>query len=230
VAVEILVIPLSFIILGGILLWILVGAKGKWWLKFILIVFVPLMGVLIWQSIDSYLGWPTGEEPPERFVLLWGVVYEPNPQTGFEGIIYVWGDPSVFLDTNKTETFTFRYKDIFRYKPKEGEPRAYKMPYSRDLQEGLEEAKKKVAKGERVVMERRKIEKSATEEGGKGNNKEGKGGKGEREGKPGKGEGERGQPGGTNAGGRNYYYKGDYEYIFYNLPPAKLPAKNPPKQ
>jgi hypothetical protein len=200
VAPKQLVIPISFLILASILLWVLIGVKGKWWLKLVFIIFVPPLGLLIWNALDSYLGWPTSEEPPERFILIWGVAIEPDPKTGFEGIVYIWGDPSILENTER---------GILNYEPEEQEPRAYKIPYSRELHEGLEGAKKKIAKGEQIIMERRKVGEDASGEKEK--------------------EGDKKKDKESGVEKREDYYKERYKYIFYNLPPAKLPPKNPPE-
>jgi len=201
-----LIIPISFVLVVAGLLWFVIYAKGWWWVKVIYMVIVLTFGVMIWNDIESYRGWPTAEQTPQRFVLLWADVHEPEPKTGFEGTIYVW---LVRYEINPTKP------SFFDYRPETDEPRAYKLPYSRKAHEQMEKAKGMIKDGKIVIMERRK--------GKPGFGKPGEGGD-----EPGESEkdGNRGRldRSGGNRGGHEA--KPYDEFFFYQMPPPAMPEKS----
>lgn len=198
-----LAIPLAFIILSAVLLWAIIGAKGKWWIKCLLIVLVPSFGIIVWQSFNSYFGWATKEKTPEQFQLLWVEIVEPNIQENDKGAIYVWVFP--YGDSEKQNIIT----KVFGYKPKTVEPRAYKIPYSRNLHIEMEKAKEMLMGGVLVVVERN----SGVPEEQKEQD-----------------DNQQGQEGGKNKNGKNEEgYESqvkDDQFKIYKLPPAKSPRKD----
>lgn len=201
-----LMIPIGFLIMVAILLWYNIATKGSWLIKLFLIIAVPIFGIAVWRSLDSYLGWPTPEQLPEKFILLWAEVREPNPKVGEPGKICLW---------------TYSYKEskdgdspgAFDYRPSVGEPRAYKLPYSRLLHQQAEQAKEMIKGGKIVVFQRKK---------GKGRG----GGEGEGEGEEGEGTDQPGREGSGRRGGRGGDSREEQEFQFYELPPPRLPLKN----
>lgn len=71
-------------------------------------------------------GWPSREAMPDRFVLLATVIDEPSPKSA--GALFVWVNA---LENGKPVA----------------EPRAFKLPYSKELHSSLSEAMKKVRQG-----------------------------------------------------------------------------------
>lgn len=198
-------IPIAFIILSAVLCWLVISLKGKWWIKLILILIVPSYGLLVWKSIPSYQGWATSAEIPEKGLFLQGMVREPEPNEGDPGAIYVWLLP---LSSEVTDVQTF-----LDYRGKMGEPRAYKLPYTRGMHQAVLKAQSMSAKGKPAVMQR----------GGKPGKGEGQPGEGE----PGEGqegqEGSEGQPGRPGGG----YGGHEQDVQVYELPPPTPPKKNP---
>lgn len=123
------VAAVAFVILAALLLWLLAAQRGRWPVKLALIVAVPAFGFAIWHSADSLKGWPTGTKPPKTATFVWGVVVEPDPQTGDRGAIYLW------LAAGDT-------------------PRAYRLPYSRPLHKQVEQAKTLTKRGTTVAVAR----------------------------------------------------------------------------
>ena len=66
-------------------------------------------------STTGLIGWPSEARVPERFQLHWATVVEPDKLNGVPGSIYLWIEG---LDETK---------DVA------GMPRAYRVPYSREL-------------------------------------------------------------------------------------------------
>ncbi|MEK9151797.1 MAG: hypothetical protein AAB692_00350, partial [Patescibacteria group bacterium] len=122
--------------------WYAISAKGPWWLKLFLIVVIPLMGVYSMKELVSYQGYPTSEPVPEKGLLMQIDVREPNKESGDPGVINVWLRP---LGAGK------KGPGFLEYDPKR-EPRAYRMPYSREMHERLEQARQMMGRGKRVVV------------------------------------------------------------------------------
>lgn len=136
-------IPLALSILMALALWRLADAKGDWWLKIAMIVLLTGTGVEVWKALDSYAGWPTGDRMPSQAILISAVVREPNPRTHDPGAIYVW-----------TRPLTAPSKDLFDERPDGNEPRAYRLPYSREMHEQLMQAMQAMAQGRMIGIGR----------------------------------------------------------------------------
>lgn len=78
------------------------------------------------EVLDNVWGWPGSQALPARFVLLAAVIDEPTKQR--EGALYVWAQPLV--DGRPT-----------------AQPRAYRLPYAKDLHALLGDAVKKTRSG-----------------------------------------------------------------------------------
>lgn len=119
-------IILSFAAL--LLLCTLALLQSRWpaWLRGLLVVAVSVFYFYAEVAIHTLWGWPSGDPLPERFVLLAAVIEEPGPRR--DGALYVWvnavedGQPAA-------------------------QPRAHRLPYSKDLHGLLNEGLKKVRNG-----------------------------------------------------------------------------------
>lgn len=174
--INTLVIPVAFLILSSLLLWFVIDTKRRFFLKLTLIIIIPALSIMIWQSLNTYLGWPTKNDLPKKAILIWAVINEPSAKTGDPGSIYLWLTP---LQNAKEQN------SLFEYKYKQNEPRAYKIPYSREMHQRLQEAGELIRKGKIMGIE----------------GMEGK---------------------------EFYRYRNqDDDLRFYELPPPKLPEKEP---
>jgi hypothetical protein len=68
----------------------------------------PWLAILVWQAARPPIGWPDSARPPQGATLVSGVVRTPSP--GDAGEIDLWLEP-----------------------PGSTRPRAYRLPYSREL-------------------------------------------------------------------------------------------------
>ena len=78
------------------------------------------------QALENVWGWPSRDALPERFVMLAAVIEEPTKTS--DGALYVW---VTAIDKGKPGR----------------EPRAYRLPYTKDLHALLNEGMKKVRQG-----------------------------------------------------------------------------------
>ncbi|NRT57230.1 hypothetical protein [Sphaerotilus uruguayifluvii] len=104
----------------------LVASRWPVWAKGLLVAGVTALYFWSDAALEGVWGWPSRHALPERFVLLAAVFDE--PAKGREGALYVWVNA------------------IENGKPSE-QPRAYRLPYSKDLHALLGESMKKVRQG-----------------------------------------------------------------------------------
>lgn len=170
-------LPVLLLIFGGLSLWLLSESAIKWHLKAACITTFCAFTLVFWTTIPSYLGWPADQDDmPEKVMIHWVIVKEPNKFTGFKGEIYF-----LVESATKAENSILMF---FGYRGDGPEPRLFGLPYSRELHEQVEsEMKGKLQKGQPVMG---KFSKGNGGEGG-----EGKGGKkGNGKGEPSKHKGE----------------------------------------
>ncbi len=96
------------------------------WAKALVVAGVTALYFVASTVLDDVWGWPSRHALPERFVLLAAVIEEPSKNKA--GALFVWVNA------------------IERGKPA-AMPRAYKLPYSKDLHSLLNEGMKKVRQG-----------------------------------------------------------------------------------
>lgn len=117
-----LALIISFAAMLVLLLLALIWSHWPAWTKLLLTVFVTGMYFYGYGAVHQIWGIPSTDALPERFVMLAAVVEEPSAKN--PGAIYVW----------VTE-------------PRDGkamlEPRAYKLPYNRELHNQVDEGLRK---------------------------------------------------------------------------------------
>ena len=84
------IIPIFFVLLAICMGWFIIGTKGKWIVKSIVIVIVPALSSWAWLSLGALMGWPVDEVPEGAYDIIWGDVQEPNKARGIDGSIFIW--------------------------------------------------------------------------------------------------------------------------------------------
>lgn len=87
---ELFFLVLAYVFLSALLLLALIYSQINWLMKTGLIVIVVIFWVGSYQGWKQNQGWPTGEELPEKFLLHFAVVEEPDDELDHEGAIYIW--------------------------------------------------------------------------------------------------------------------------------------------
>lgn len=127
-------IPIAFSLIAILLLWFIIGSKGHWSIKFIAIPFTLFFSLVIWNSINYLTGWPCNDPLPEKYLLHWAVVKENRD-------IYI-----LVEETNaKDQDLVFLPNDFKK------QPRLYRLDYNREIHKQLEESRKKIKQGERII-------------------------------------------------------------------------------
>lgn len=102
------------------------GSRWPAWFKALLVVATTTFYFFADDAVHGLAGWPNADALPERFVLLAAVIDEPGAKSA--GGLYVWVNA---LENGRPAAL----------------PRAYRLPYSKDLHALLDEGMKKVRQG-----------------------------------------------------------------------------------
>lgn len=116
----------AFVALAFLCALALIASRWPAWAKGLLVVGVTTLYFGADSALDGVWGWPSRQGLPERFVLLAAVIEEPSKNNA--GALHVWVNA---LANGKPER----------------QPRAYTLPYSKDLHSLLDEGMKKARQG-----------------------------------------------------------------------------------
>lgn len=221
--IETLGIPLAFLGMITLIMWYIIGGRGKWWLKVPIIAVTGYLSLGLWYSMNGLLGWPTNTSPPEKFQAHWIVVQPPKHDDPDSGEIFLWAtdlqpDKSSKFDSN-VPSWLEEVLVPFHSKHKENEPRLYSVPYNKELHKQSNQIIEEYLKKGRPFMGTMK----EPAEGGKGQGEKGEGeSRGQGNGRPGP-QGEQSQGEGR---GQGSFSRDDAPPpMFYKLPPPKFPDK-----
>jgi hypothetical protein len=121
-----LAVVLSFVVLVLLCTLALLWSRWPAWLKGLLVLGVTAFYFYGDDAVHGLSGWPSPDAMPERWVLLAAVIEEPNAKT--KGALYVWVNA---IENGKPVP----------------QPRAFALPYSKDLHALLNEGMKKTRQG-----------------------------------------------------------------------------------
>ena len=125
----VLVMGLSYALLGLVLLIVLVFTRLDWRLKAGLIVLTSAFYIVDYIEARSLLGWASPEALPPNFKLLGARIVEPHSVAGDAGAIFLWVEE---IDDRNFPS---------------GDPRLFRLPYDVKLAERAESAVKASADG-----------------------------------------------------------------------------------
>jgi hypothetical protein len=154
-------LPILLLIFGTLTFWLLSESSVRWYFKTSCIATFCIFTIVFWSTIHSYLGWPAlKSDMPEKILIHWVIVKEPNKYTKFNGAIYF-----LIESAEKKKSSWF---GIFTYDKDRPEPRLFALPYSRGLHEQVQnQMKGRLQRGQPILGSLSKIK------GGEGKNKNG---------------------------------------------------------
>jgi hypothetical protein len=124
-------LPVLLLVFGSLTFWVLNESSLKWYFKTASISAFCVFTIIFWTSIHTFLGWPALEgDVPEKVLVHWVIIKEPNKATESEGAIYV------LLESAKEDESGFLAR-FFGYSKGVNEPRLYGLDYDRELHERL---------------------------------------------------------------------------------------------
>jgi hypothetical protein len=188
-------IPAVFFVLFLLILWFVIGARGHWLLKAFVIGVTLHLCVSVGLSLSGFAGWPCEDILPQKFIVHWIVVDEPDKNTEEKGDIYIWvtsiGEGDNLLPDNWKRFFvTLSHTNVHQ-------PRSHVVPYSKQKHKESEDVLAQIRAGKTVIGER-------GAEGEKGSLGHGDGSENENEG--------------------GSFSQSD-DVTFHELPPTRLPKK-----
>ena len=122
----------AYVVIAILLLSMNIAPRWAWWVKATAIVVTSAFFVVTYYSLIDMMGWPVTSRLPPKFQLHWAKVVEPDKLLNQPGAVYMWIEA---LDDNNIPY---------------GIPRAYKLPYTAPLDNGLKDALDMIAAGQDV--------------------------------------------------------------------------------
>jgi hypothetical protein len=119
----------SYVVIAVLLLSLNLASRWHWAIKAVAIAITTAFFGATYVSISGLIGWPSEARVPEHFQLHWATVVEPDKLNGLPGSIYLWVEA---LDDNNVLA---------------GMPRAFRVPYSRELADRIGRAKERIEHG-----------------------------------------------------------------------------------
>jgi hypothetical protein len=119
---------LAYVFLLALLMLMLLYTRWPWLLKAVMVLLVCgfyLLSYKVWREAQ---GWPSTAALPERFLLHASVIEEPDQSKGSKGQIFVWAS------------------DLAGHRPA-AQPRAYRLPYDKQVHSALEDAMQNMRNG-----------------------------------------------------------------------------------
>ena len=136
-------LSIAFVIIAAIVLWFSIRTPGQIIIKAILIPATVWYGLALYYSVPNLMGWPISQSIPDNSHVLAIRIKEPDPKQNDPGAIYFW--VNIKPDSKspvQTVKALLNPKSVFRYTSRT-QPRAYQLPYSREMHKAIVEAQRK---------------------------------------------------------------------------------------
>ncbi len=132
-----------YALLALLLLGLHLKSGWRWRVKTAAIMLALPASLGTFLAIEAQTGWPSDAPLPERFLVHAALVDEPARGRDDGGAIFLWasplaGEPTEGVETEETPAPPLR-------------PRAFALPYSRDLHQQVETMRERLARGEAVI-------------------------------------------------------------------------------
>ena len=122
-------IAISYVVVAVLLLSLNLAARWHWGIKAAAIAITTVFFGICYVSTAGLIGWPSEARVPEHFQLDWATVVEPDKRNGVPGAIYLWVEA---LGENNIAS---------------GTPRAFRVPYNRELADRIGHARERIEQG-----------------------------------------------------------------------------------
>ncbi len=119
----------AYVALGVLVLALNIRSGWPLWVRLGCIVLISALYFVTWHSLQDLRGWPARMALPHHFLLNASSVIEPDESQGAAGRIYLWITPIVNDEPS-------------------GIPRAFTLPYDRELHTRLERARDAMRNGQ----------------------------------------------------------------------------------
>ena len=129
---ERLLLILSYLLIASLLLVFCFYTSFSKKIKVGGVIFITVFYFFSWNTYTNILGWPSEEDLPDEFRIIWVVINEPNKEMRKEGDLYLWVR---LLDEAKIV---------------KGKPRAYKLKWNEGNYKKAQFALLKLKEGEQI--------------------------------------------------------------------------------
>lgn len=129
---TILTLTGAYALVATLLAYLLLLSRLHWVFKSLATIATVALIPLTFNGVGELRGLPSDGPIPSNFRLLWAQIVEPNLLQGEKGQVFLW------LQTLDDDNFPV------------GDPRAYQLPYSDDLNMKLTEAMAGISQGEDI--------------------------------------------------------------------------------
>ena len=155
-------VAVGYLFVVFLLCWFVILSRGHVVVKILSVGFSVFYAVALYAYLPSLEGYPTANDIPEGSILVSIKVQEPSVKS--VGAFYLWCNPNPNLKEKSLSLFT--PGGFLAYTGKDS-PRAYKIPYDRELHKRLLENKKRANKvgGFLVVTKEKADEKDKVKTG-----------------------------------------------------------------
>src|SRR5205807_3227599 len=119
----------SYIVIAVLLLSLSLAERWQWGIKAAAILITTAFFGVSYVSITDLIGWPAEARMPDHFQLHWATIVEPDKLNGLPGSIFLWVEA---LNQDNLPA---------------GTPRAFRVPYSRELADRIGRAKERIEQG-----------------------------------------------------------------------------------
>lgn len=126
---EIVGLSIAYVLLAALLLVVVLRIRAPWPVKVAMVVVTSVFYCVTFFRIEGLTGWSVAAPLPPQFQLLWARVVDPNPSDRDPGAVHLWVEE---LDAANIPN---------------GQPRAYRLPYSSALAAKVEAARAEIMKG-----------------------------------------------------------------------------------
>ena len=136
-------LAIAFVIISAIVLWFSIRTPGQIIIKAMLIPATVWYGLVLYYSVPNLMGWPISQSIPDNSQVLAIRIKEPDPKQNDPGAIYFW--VNIKPDSKSPEQTVkalLNPKSVFSYNSRT-QPRAYQLPYSREMHKAIVEAQRK---------------------------------------------------------------------------------------
>ena len=136
-------LSIAFVIISAIVLWFSIRTPGQIIIKAMLIPATVWYGLVLYYTVPNLMGWPISRSIPDNCQILAIRIMEPDPKHNDPGAIYFWvaskpspegSEPALKAHLSPKSVFSTHNNS---------QPRAYQMPYSREMHKTIVEAQRK---------------------------------------------------------------------------------------
>jgi hypothetical protein len=134
-------LTVAFVLIVGVLIWLFIESKNKMWIKVLLIPLCVWYGLALYFTPQNLMGWPTPTEfdnLPDNSIVVGIRVVETNNKS--KGAIYFW---MIQLENKEVEKLNKLHPAVAFNQIMRMRPRAYEVPYTRELHKRIAEAQRK---------------------------------------------------------------------------------------